>query len=134
MPEFDPHGLSRRSSNTDLSWRDNAERSDEFPGAVTTYLGHDFRLRGIRQPRKANQDHSAVHEALAEHQLTEVFVRSQQNGPSLVRLPQDLLIRNAGGELGHVDDLMAVMSQALHHRAVDTFIGDQVHADFALSG
>jgi hypothetical protein len=29
---------------------------------------------------------------------------------------------------------MAVQSQPLHHRAVDTFIGDQVHADFALTG
>src|SRR3989337_3063110 len=97
MPEFDPHGLSRRSSNTDLSWRDDAERSDEFRSAVTTYLGRDFCLRRAR-------------------------------------LLQNPLIRNAWGELGHVDDLMAATSQALHHGAVDPFTGDQVHADLALSG
>jgi hypothetical protein len=47
---------------------------------------------------------------------------------------QDLLISDTGRQLRHVDDVMAVLSQPLYHGAVDTFIGDQVHADFALTG
>lgn len=80
MPKFDPHGWSRRSPNTDLARRDDAERSDQFRCAVPTYLGDDLCLPHVRQPRKAKQDHPGVHEALPEDQLAEVFVRSQQNG------------------------------------------------------
>ncbi len=75
-----------------------------------------------------------MHEALPEHQLAEVLVRSQQNGAPRVGLLQDFLICNARSQLGHVDDLMAVLSQSLYYCAVDTLIGDQVHADFALTG
>jgi hypothetical protein len=75
-----------------------------------------------------------VHEALPEDQLAKVLVRSQQNGPPRVRLLENLLIGNAGGQLSDVADVMAALAEALHHRAVDTFIRDQVHADFALMG
>ena len=75
-----------------------------------------------------------MHETLAEHQLTEVFVRRQQNGAPRVGLLQDPLIWDAGKQLGHVDDVVALLSHPLDDGAVDTFIGDQVHADFALTG
>ncbi len=51
-----------------------------------------------------------MHETLAEHQLTKIFVGCQQNGPAFVGLLQDLLIRNAGRKLSHVNNVMAVVS------------------------
>jgi hypothetical protein len=65
-----------------------------------------------------------VHEALPEDQLAEVLVRGQQNGAPCVGLLQDFLICNAGRQLGHIDDVMTVLSEPLHHWAVDAFIGD----------
>jgi hypothetical protein len=110
MPKFDPHAESGPSSNADLTGRDNAERCNEFRCAIPTYLSDDLSLRRVRQPREAKQDHPRVHEALPEDQLAEVFVRSQQDSAPRVGLFQDLLIRNAGRQLGHVDDVMAVLS------------------------
>ncbi len=75
-----------------------------------------------------------MHETLPEDQLAEVFVCSQQNGVLGVGLIQNRFICDAGSHLGHVDDIMAVLSQPLDYGAVDTFIGDQVHADFAPTG
>jgi len=75
-----------------------------------------------------------VHEALPEDQLAKVFVRSQSNGPPRVRLLENLLISKPGGQLSDLPDVMAALAEALLHRAVDTFIRDQVHADFALMG
>jgi hypothetical protein len=63
-----------------------------------------------------------------------LHVRGQQNGAPSVGLSQNLLVGNAGRQLRHIDDVMAVLSEALHDGAVDTFICDQVHADLALMG
>ncbi len=51
-----------------------------------------------------------MHETLTEHQLAKIFVCCQQNGTACVGLLQDLLVRNAGRQLGHVDNVMAVLS------------------------
>lgn len=75
-----------------------------------------------------------MHETLAEDQLAKVFVRSQQKGAPRVGLLEDVLIWDAGRQLGHVDDVVAILSEPLDHGAVDTFIGDQIHADRALTG
>ena len=75
-----------------------------------------------------------MHETLAEDQLAEVFVRSQQDSAPRVGLVQDVFIWDAGRQLRDVDDVVAVLSEPLDHGTVDTFIGDQVHADFVLTG
>lgn len=75
-----------------------------------------------------------MHETLAEDQLTKILVSSQQNGTADVGLPEDLLIGNAGRQLRHIENVMAVLSKPLHHRPIDTFIGNQVHAVLVLSG
>jgi len=51
-----------------------------------------------------------MHESLPEDQLAEVFVRSHQHGAPRVGLLQDLFIWNAWRQLGHVDDVVAVLS------------------------
>ena len=73
-------------------------------------------------------------ETLPEDKVAEVLVRRQENRAPRVGLAQDLFVSNARRELGHVDDVKAVLAEALHHRPIDTFIGDQVHADLALTG
>ena len=73
-------------------------------------------------------------ETLSEDQLAEVFVRGHQNGAPRVGLLQDLLICDAGRQLCHVDDVMTFLTQPLHHWAVNTLIGNQIHADFAPTG
>jgi CRISPR/Cas system CMR subunit Cmr4 (Cas7 group RAMP superfamily) len=112
----------------------NSVRDNAFRRTVPTYLADNVRFRRVRQARKPKQGHPGVHEALPEDQLAKVLVRSQQNGPPRVRLLENRLISNAGGHPSDVDDVMATLVEALHHRAVDTFIRDQVHADFALMG
>jgi hypothetical protein len=75
-----------------------------------------------------------VHETLSKDELAEVFVCGHKNGAPRVSLLQDLLIRDAGRQLSHVDDVMTFLTQPLHHWAVNTLIGDQIHADFAPTG
>jgi len=93
-----------------LTGRDNAERSDQFRCAIPTYLSDDFSLRRVRQPREPKEDNPGVHEALPEDQLAEVFVGSQQDSAPHVGLLQDLFICNAERQLGHVDDVMTILS------------------------
>ena len=75
-----------------------------------------------------------MHETLSEDQLAEVFVRGHQNGTPCVGLLQDLLISDARRQLSHVDDVMTFLTEPLNHLAVNTLIGDQIHADFAPTG
>ena len=75
-----------------------------------------------------------MRETLPEDKIAEVPVRCQQNRVPRVGLAQDLFVSNARRQLGHGDDMMAILAEAFYHRAVDTLIGDQVHAGFALTG
>jgi hypothetical protein len=109
IPKLDPRG-SRATPNANLAGRDDAERADQFRRPVPAYLTNNLRFRRVPQARKAKQDHPGVYEALPEDQLAEVLVRSQQNRPPCVGLPQDLLIGNAGGQLSHADDAMAILA------------------------
>jgi hypothetical protein len=47
---------------------------------------------------------------LAEDQLAKVFVCGQEKGIACVGQSQDLIVRNAGRQLGHVDNVMTVLS------------------------
>ena len=118
----------------DLTARDGAERPDQLGRAGAAYLGDDLCFGRVRQPCQAKQDDPGVRETLPEDKIAEVPVRCQQNRVPRVGLAQDLVVSNARRQLGHVDDVMAVLAEALHHRAVDTLIGDQIHADLALTG
>lgn len=75
-----------------------------------------------------------MHETLPEHNLAEVLVRRQQHRATLVGPSQDLFVSKARRQLGHVDDVMSVQAWTVDHRAVDAFIGDQVHADRVETG
>jgi hypothetical protein len=50
-----------------------------------------------------------MHETLPEDQLAEVLVRGQQNGAPRVGLLQNVLLCDAGRQLGHVDDVVAML-------------------------
>lgn len=71
---------------------------------------------------------------LPEYQLAEVFVRRDQQGTPIVGLLQDLLVREARGELSHVEETVAVVPQSLHYGLIYALIRKQVHADWAPTG
>ena len=75
-----------------------------------------------------------MNEPLSEDELAEVLVSGHENGTADNRFVQDLLVNNAGCQLGDVQHLVAVPSQALHHGPLDAFIRQQIHADGALMG
>lgn len=72
--------------------------------------------------------------ALTEHQLAEVFVCCHQQRAPIVGLLKYLLVGNAGGQLGHVENIMAVASEPFHHRSMHPFVREEVHADGAPTG
>ena len=45
-----------------------------------------------------------------EDEFAEVLVRRHENGAPAVRLSQNLVVSNAGRQLGHVDDVMTVLA------------------------
>ena len=47
---------------------------------------------------------------------------------------QDILVSNARGRLGNVEDVVARSPQRPHHCRVDSFIGKQLHATDLQSG
>lgn len=71
---------------------------------------------------------------LPEHQFAEVFVRRDQQGTPVVGLLQNPVVCDARGELGHVEDLVAVVPQSFHYGPIYAFIRKQVHADCAPTG
>ena len=71
---------------------------------------------------------------LPEYQFAEVFVRCDEQGTPVVGLLQDAFVRDAWGKFGHVEDVVAVLPQSLHHRAIHAFIREQVHADYVPTG
>jgi len=71
---------------------------------------------------------------LPEYQFAEVLVRREQQGTSVVGLLEDFLIGSPGGQFGHVEDIVAVMSESFHHRAIHAFIREQVHAGCVPTG
>ena len=75
-----------------------------------------------------------MRKALAEDEIAEVLVGRHWNRAPGLGVAQDFLVGDARRQLGHVDDLMAVPAETLYHRAVDAFIGDQVHADLEPTG
>ena len=75
-----------------------------------------------------------MNEPLSEDEFAEVLVRGHENGTAGVRFVQDLLVNDAGCQLGDVQHLVAVPAQTLHHGPLDAFIRKQIHADGALMG
>ena len=117
-----------------MARRDDAERTNQFCCAIPAHLGNGLCLRRIRQPRKAKQNHAGVHEALAEDQFTEVQVGGHENGAPGIRLLQDLFIDDTGRRLSDIENFVGIQPKAFNHRALDTLIREQVHADRALTG
>lgn len=109
-PVARPSQDSCPSPNADLARGDDSERSNQVRGTVAAYLDNDFRLRHVGQACEAKENHPGVHETLAEHQVAKVLVCCQQDGAASVGLLQDLLIRNAGRQLGHVSNVMTILS------------------------
>ena len=62
------------------------------------------------------------------------FVGRYQKGIATVGPAEHLLIRNAGRQLGDIDNVMAILSQSLNYCYVDILIRHQVHSDFAPTG
>jgi len=114
--------------------RDDAERPDQLRRAGAAHLGDDLCFGRVRQPGQAKQDDPGVRKPLPKDKVAEILVRRHQNRVPRVGLAEDLFVSNARRQLGDVDDAMPILAEALHHRTVDTLIGDQVHADFALTG
>lgn len=71
---------------------------------------------------------------MSEYQFAEVLVRREQQGTLVVGLLEDLLIGSPGGQFGHVEDIVAVMPESFHHRAIHAFIREQVHAECVPTG
>ena len=51
-----------------------------------------------------------MNEPLSEDEFAEVLVRRHENGAPVVRLSQNLVVSDAGRQLGHVDDVMTVLA------------------------
>ena len=122
MPKFGPRPGSRPSPNANLPWRNDGEGPDQLWRPESADLRDDLGLRRVRQTGKPQQDHSRMYEALPKDQFTEILVRGHENGAPGIRLLQNLFVNNTGGQLGHVDNIMVVVSKTLHHGPLDALI------------
>ena len=98
------------------------------------HLRDDLRLGGVRQAGKPKQNHAGVHEGLPEDQFTEVLVGGHENGAPGIRLLQDLFVDDTGRQLRDIDNFVGIQPKAFDHRALDTLIREQIHADRVLTG
>ena len=73
-------------------------------------------------------------EPLAEDELTEIFVRCDEQGTTGIRFAEDFRVPDARRKLGDVEHIVSVGAKALHDRPVNIFISDDVHAVFVLIG
>jgi hypothetical protein len=71
---------------------------------------------------------------LAEHQLAKILICGQQQGTPVVGLAQNLLVGDAGCQLGDPNDGVAILAESLYGGSVHALIGNQVHADFLPTG
>ena len=108
--------------------------ADEFCRVAPAHIRDDLRLGGVRQAGKPKQNHAGVHEALPEDQFTEVLVGGHENRAPGIRLLQNLFVDDTGRQLRDIDNFVGIQPKAFDHRALDTLIREQVHADRVLTG
>ena len=89
---------------------------------------NEGRFFGRRQAGKAQKQHTVMNQALTEDEFAEVLVGGDGQGFMCQALAEHVLVGNAGGQFGNIDNLMTGDTQGGHDLAVHAFVGDKVHA------
>ena len=87
-----------------------------------------------RESGQANQHDALGDPALAEHQLAEVLVRSQEQRGFSRGKADDFGVRYAGRKFQDVDDRVALGPQASDYRPVYVFVGEELQETAGVSG
>lgn len=77
---------------------------------------------------ESEQNDSAPTLTEPERQLAEVFVCGDQDGPSVGCEGQHVRVGDAGAQLSHVEDLVALVPQARDDLLLDALVANEVHA------
>lgn len=94
-----------------------ANRYDNQPGFA----------RG-RQTRQPDEHDSRGVPPLSENQLAEVLIPGEEDGVSGRREGQHGVVIEPRLQLGHIRNLVPVLSEGLDDRSIDTLVGDELQA------
>ncbi len=89
--------------------------------------GHQFCLVFGRQTGETYQHNAACVETLTTDNLSDILVRSEQEGRFMVSQSKHLAVGYARLGLGYIDDAVAISAEALNDLAVHTLVGEQIH-------
>jgi hypothetical protein len=121
-------------AHTDKSRGDDGEGIQHLLAVVTQGECDGLSLAGLREAGKTQQEDAVGGAPEAEDEFAEVLVGSEQEALLGGGQVEHGVVADPGGELGDVDDVVAVGAEAGDDPGFDALVGEEPHATDFESG
>jgi len=128
MTRVAAEGSLQAATNSQSARRDHAEGPGDFSTAVFQDGGYDIGLVGRVETRQPDKNNSGVDQLLPKNEFAEIFILSQEQSLSLIRLSQNGRVIYSRVDLGNVKERVAFPPEPIDERLIDVLVGNKIHA------